>query len=95
MTDITILTQTACASCVQAKKVLSGLAHEYPLEIREVSLETEEGRGLAARTGVVFAPGILVNGELFSYGRLSDKKLRRHLSRGQGPGSHADPGADA
>lgn len=95
MTGITILTQASCASCVQAKEVLSGLAQEYPLEIREVSLDTEEGRGLAARTGVVFAPGILINGDLFSYGRLSEKKLRRHLSRGRDTGNHADTGADA
>ncbi|MCO4239214.1 glutaredoxin family protein [Pseudarthrobacter raffinosi] len=79
-TDITILTKASCASCVQAKEVLSGLRQDYSLEIREVSLETEEGRELAGRTGVVFAPGILINGKLFSYGRLSEKKLRRHLT---------------
>lgn len=80
MTDITILTQASCVSCVQAKEILSRLSQEYHLEVREVSLETEEGRGIAGRTGVVFAPGILISGELFSYGRLSEKKLRRHLS---------------
>ncbi|WP_083706417.1 glutaredoxin family protein [Arthrobacter sp. QXT-31] len=80
MTDITILTQASCASCEQAKTVLSGLSEDHSLDIREVSLETEEGRELAGRAGVVFAPGILINGELFSYGRLSEKKLRRHLS---------------
>ena len=85
MTDITILTQASCASCMQAKEFLSALNQEYHLEVREVSLETEEGRELAGRTGVVFAPGVLINGELFSYGRLSEKKLRRHLSRALPP----------
>ena len=83
MTNITILTQTDCASCVQAKEVLSRLALEYPVQVREVGLDTEDGRELAARHGVVFAPGILIDGDLFSYGRLSEKKLRRHLSRGK------------
>lgn len=83
MTAITVLTQASCASCVQAKEVLSRLGEEYPLQIREVGLDTEEGRGLAAGSGVVFAPGILIDGALFSYGRLSEKKLRRHLSRTQ------------
>ncbi|MEV7572954.1 thioredoxin family protein [Pseudarthrobacter sp. NPDC089323] len=80
MTDITILTQASCASCVQAREILSTLSQEYHLEVREVSLETDKGRELAGQTGVVFAPGILISGELFSYGRLSEKKLRRHLS---------------
>jgi hypothetical protein len=30
---------------------------------------------------VLFAPGILVDGEPFGYGRLSEKKLRRELTR--------------
>ena len=83
MTNITILTQTDCASCVQAKEVLSRLALEYPVQVQEVGLDSEDGRDLAARHGVVFAPGILIDGDLFSYGRLSEKKLRRNLSRGE------------
>ena len=83
MTNITILTQTDCASCVQAKEVLSRLALDYPLQVQEVGLDTQDGRDLAARHGVVFAPGILIDGDLFSYGRLSEKKLRRNLSRGK------------
>ena len=83
MTNITILTQTDCASCVQAKEVLSRLALEYPVQVREVGLDTKDGRNLAARHGIAFAPGILIDGDLFSYGRLSEKKLRRNLSRGK------------
>ena len=66
MTNITILTQTDCASCVQAKDVLSRLALEYPVQVREVGLDTEDGRELAARHGVVFAPGILLDGDTCS-----------------------------
>jgi hypothetical protein len=29
----------------------------------------------------MFAPGVLVDGEPFSYGRLSERKLRRELRR--------------
>lgn len=79
MTNVTILTQTSCVSCGQAKEVLSRLAADYFLQIHEVRLDTEDGRSLAARHGVIFAPGILIDGKLFSYGRLSEKKLRRHL----------------
>lgn len=81
MTTITILTQSSCASCEQAKDVISRVALEHPLQIQEISLDSPEGRDLATRHGVVFAPGILLDGETFSYGRLSEKKLRRHLAR--------------
>lgn len=83
MTNVTILTQTSCASCVEAKEVLSRLAREYPVQVQEVGLDTEHGRELATRHGVAFAPGILIDGDLFSYGRLSEKKLRRRLSLGK------------
>lgn len=79
MINVTILTQDSCASCGQAKEVLSRLATDYFLQIDEVGLDTDDGRDLAARHGVIFAPGILIDGKLFSYGRLSEKKLRRHL----------------
>jgi hypothetical protein len=52
---------------------------EFPLNIREVPLQSNEGRILAVRHGVVFAPGILIDGELLSYGRLSENKLRHRL----------------
>lgn len=80
MTDITILTQSSCPSCERAKEILSRLELELTLNVREVGLDTEEGRNLALQHGVVFAPGILINGELFSYGRLSENKLRAQLS---------------
>lgn len=82
---ITILTQESCPSCVTAKSTLAQIKGEYPVEVVEIPLGTEEGRELAKRVGIVFAPGILIDGELFSYGRLSEKKLRRHLSAMQWP----------
>ncbi|TFC00150.1 thioredoxin family protein [Cryobacterium adonitolivorans] len=82
---ITVLTQESCPSCVNAKNTLAQLADEYPIDVREIPLASTEGKGLANRVGIVFAPGILIDGELFSYGRLSEKKLRRHLSKLEWP----------
>ena len=79
--DVTLLTQADCAFCDQAKDVLVRLAGEYPLTLREVDLSSAEGRALAERAGVMFAPGVLVNGKVFSYGRLSERKLRKKLER--------------
>lgn len=78
---ITLLTQPACGLCDVAKSILSRLGEHYPLSVTEISLDTEAGRRLAAQAAVVFAPGVLVDGQLFSFGRLSESKLRRLLDR--------------
>jgi glutaredoxin len=79
--QITLLTQTSCRMCELAKEILARLGNEYPLSVTEVDLRTDEGRRLAAEAGVLFAPGVLVDGHPFSYGRLSERKLRRALDR--------------
>jgi hypothetical protein len=79
--EITLLTQTSCAMCDLAKGILGRLGEEYPLSVTEVDLRSDEGRRLAADAGVLFAPGVLVDGSPFSYGRLSERKLRRFLDR--------------
>jgi glutaredoxin len=81
LVEITLLTQTSCGMCELAKEILARLGNEYPLSVTEVDLRTEEGRRLAAEAGVLFAPGVLVDGHPFSYGRLSERKLRRALDR--------------
>lgn len=81
MTRIILLTQASCGSCEQAKISLARLALEFPLEVEEIPLGSETGRALALRHAVAFAPGVLVDDALFSYGRLPEKKLRHQLSQ--------------
>lgn len=81
MTAITLLTQQSCGPCERAKAILARLTNEYDLTITEVSLDSEQGGELAMRHGVMFAPGLLIDGVMFSYGRLSEGKLRRQLER--------------
>ena len=81
MTDITLLTQADCGLCEHAKKVLTRVGADYPLEVTEVDLASERGRALAAEACVQFAPGVLVDGRPFGYGRLSERRLRRALAR--------------
>ncbi|MBC9725001.1 glutaredoxin family protein [Streptomyces sp. TRM68367] len=76
---ITVLTQADCALCEHAKTVLAKAGADHPLDITEIDLTSEEGRRLGAEAGVLFAPGVLLNGEPFSYGRLSERRLRRAL----------------
>ena len=81
MTAITLLTQADCALCEHARQVLARVSADHPLEVTEVDLATEHGRGLAAGAGVLFAPGVLLEGRPFGYGRLSERRLRRVLER--------------
>ena len=80
MTAITLLTQQDCALCEHAKRVLARVGEDHPLQVTEIALSSHQGRALAERAGVVFAPGVLVDGRRFSYGRLSERKLRRVLT---------------
>lgn len=79
-TRITLLTQADCHLCDHAKEVLGRVAKDHPLQVDEVGLASEPGRSVAAEAGVLFAPGILIDGTPFSFGRLSERKLRKALS---------------
>jgi glutaredoxin len=76
---VTLLTQEHCDFCDQAKALLDRLAAEYPLRVEVVDLATPEGAGLAQWGGILFAPGVFIDGEPFSYGRPSERRLRREL----------------
>jgi len=81
MIDIVVLSQPDCHFCDEAQAILARLTPSYPISIRQIALDSDQGRDLAARHGVMFAPGIVMNGRLVSYGRLSERRLRRHLDR--------------
>lgn len=81
MTRITVLSKADCHFCDDAKAVLDRLAPELGLDVEVVDLATERGQRLALLAGVLFPPGILIDGEPFSYGRLSERRLRRELGR--------------
>ncbi len=77
--NVLLLTQANCASCDQAKEILDRLAVEYSISVATVDLGSSEGQALAERGGILFPPGVLLDGEPFSYGRLSERRLRREL----------------
>ena len=87
--NVVLLTQERCAFCDQAKEILARLAAEYPLTVSTLDLGAPEGQALALRGGILFAPGIFLDGEAFSYGRPSERKLRRELERRCGPARRA------
>lgn len=84
MTEVTLLTQENCAFCDKAKEILGRLSGEYPISVRELDLSSPEGQKLAWHGGVMFPPGIFLDEDPFSYGRPSEKKLRREFERRAG-----------
>ncbi|MGH3992882.1 MAG: hypothetical protein ACRDSN_10525, partial [Pseudonocardiaceae bacterium] len=63
------------------KQMLDRLAREFPLAVETRDLASEEGRALAERGGVMLPPGLFLDGQPFSYGRVSERRLRRELRR--------------
>jgi glutaredoxin len=82
--SVVLLTQQNCVFCDQAKDVLARLETEYALSVSTVDLHSSEGQSLAENSGILFPPGIFLDGEPFSYGRPSEKRLRRAIERRAG-----------
>jgi len=78
---ILLLTQEDCGFCEQAKDILEWLSREYWLSVSTLDMGSSKGQELAMKGGLLFPPGVLIDGEPFSYGLLSERKLRRELDR--------------
>lgn len=78
---VTILTKPQCTYCDDARQLLQGLKGEYPLVIETIDINSLEGEAMATTGGIHFPPGIFLDDEPFSYGRVSERKLRRELDR--------------
>jgi glutaredoxin len=76
---VTILTRPQCGFCDDAQELLQRLKGEYWLSVEAIDINTAEGAGMAASGGILFPPGIFLDCEPFSYGRVSERKLRREL----------------
>lgn len=75
-----LLTKDDCHFCEHAKSVLVRVGEDHQLAVREVRLDSDEGQALAMQAGAPFPPVVFLDGEAFSYGRLSERKLRRRLA---------------
>jgi len=78
---ILILTQPECTFCDAAKAIFERLSRDYPLSVSMVAVDSPDGASLAQRGGVMFPPGIFIDGKPFSYGRPSERKIRREIER--------------
>jgi glutaredoxin len=81
MLRILLLTQDNCGFCDAAKDILDRLSATYPLSVSSLPLDSPEGQKLGEKGGILFPPGIFIEGEAFCYGRPSERKLRREIER--------------
>jgi len=86
--DVILLSQQDCRLCEQAKATIARLALDHALTVTEIELASPDGQALAARGGMLFPPGVFLDGEPFSYGRLSERKLRKEIERRLGIRRH-------
>lgn len=77
--DVVVVTSPACHFCEDALVVLAALESEYPLSIRAVDLDSDEGRTILERFRPPMPPFVVIDDRLFSSGRLPRKKLRKLL----------------
>jgi len=79
--EVVVVSSPACHLCQDAVETLAELSNEFPLTVREVDIRSLEGEVLVRRHRPPMPPAVLVNGELFSSGRLPRKKLRKLLEK--------------
>jgi len=78
---VRLLTAPQCGFCDDAKVILERVAKDYPLTVETLAFDSPEGEQLALQSALLFPPGLFLDGEPFSYGRLSERKLRQELER--------------
>lgn len=78
---VVLVTAPGCHLCAHARSVLAELGHDYPMDTSEVDGDSLAGTGLLSRFRPPFLPLLLVDGRPFGHGRISQRKLERHLAR--------------
>ncbi|WP_205324193.1 glutaredoxin family protein [Glycomyces sp. YM15] len=80
MTEMILVTEPRCGRCDRAKEVLHHLSAEFELTVTEIDFSSDEGRRLAIEHAIPVAPGLLLDGVLFSCGEVREDRLRMTLA---------------
>ena len=81
--EVVVLRAPACHLCEDALGALGEFSRTFPLAVRVVELTSPEGMELQARHRPAMPPAVILDGRLFSVGRLPRRKLRRLLDGGR------------
>lgn len=78
MLKVTLISSPDCHHCLVVKGTLEKMEKDYPeLIIEEIDMTTEEGQGLVQKYSILSSPGILINGEFFSMGIVSEEQFKK------------------
>ena len=80
MSALILLTTHDCHLCEHGREVLDGLTDEGLLTWRDVDVDSDEGRALAAQAPPLRPVLLDTTGRVIAYGRLSARHLRRRLA---------------
>lgn len=76
---VTVVSAEECHYCKRVRRILEHLELNYPMTIKYIGMSTPIGSDLIAGHRVPFPPLLLLDDEYFGHGRISEKKLERHL----------------
>ncbi|MBU1225752.1 MAG: glutaredoxin [Actinobacteria bacterium] len=76
---VTLVASAGCHFCESARQIIENAAASVPLDVREVDLESPEGQALQSQWRAPYPPMVIIDGEMFGYGRISERKLLKHL----------------
>ncbi len=82
---ITVVEAPGCHFCEDASETLARLAEHYPLEVVKLDSASDRGRHLLEAHRSPMSPLVLVDGQVFSWGRLSERKLVKLLQLRSSP----------
>lgn len=69
-----------CVACAQFDKIWAEMQKEFPgVQHEKIDATTPEGQKMVVDYGIFSAPGILINGELFSTGGVNRNQLSTKL----------------
>ena len=77
--SITLVHAPACHLCEDAERALAELGHDLPIVVERIDATSARGVALVQAHRSAMYPLVLVDGALFSSGRLPRRKLRRLL----------------
>jgi hypothetical protein len=80
-TSVTVVRTTVCHFCDDALETLVDIGRESPLTVEVVEAHAPRGVALLRTHRAAMFPLVLVDGQYFSVGRLSRRKLRALLRR--------------
>jgi alkyl hydroperoxide reductase subunit AhpF len=79
--EVFVVRSPACHLCEDAIEALAEIGRTFPLDVRVVEIDSQEGRAIFARHRPALSPAVVIDGRLFSSGRLPRKKLQLMLGR--------------